>query len=155
MAARAELEALISADLRAITSGSSGVGQRFARQHHLRSTDLHALLHLMVAETAGEPLSLGQLRERLDLSAAAVTYLVDRVVSAGHVRREADHDDRRKVLLRLEGDAMALGRDFFRPLGAHLYAAVADLPDEDLHAAHRVVAAMRVAMSAFEGELRA
>jgi hypothetical protein len=50
---------------------------------------------------------------------------------------------------------MALGRDFFRPLGAHLQAAVADLPDEDLHAAHRVVAAMTVAISGFEGELRA
>jgi DNA-binding MarR family transcriptional regulator len=155
MASRAELEALLSADLRAITSGSSRVGQHFGRLHHVRSTDLHALLHIMVAETAGQLLTSGQLCERLDLSGAAVTYLIDRLVGAGHVRREADPADRRKVLLRLQGDAMALGQDFFRPLGAQLHAAVADLFDDDLCAAHAVMTAMMVAMSAFEDELRA
>jgi len=100
MATRAQLEALMWADLRAITAGSGRVGQHFAHLHHLRSTDLHALLHLMVAETAGEPLTAGRLCAHLDLSGAAITYLIDRMVNAGHVRREPHHTDRRKVLLR-------------------------------------------------------
>jgi len=50
---------------------------------------------------------------------------------------------------------MLRGRDFFRPLGAHLHAATAELPDDDLCAARTVMAAMLVAMSAFEDELRA
>jgi DNA-binding MarR family transcriptional regulator len=151
---RAELEKLMSSDLRALTAQSAHVGHYFARQHDLHSTDLQALLHIMVAETAGEPLNSSQLRERIDISNAAITYLVDRVKSAGHVRREAHPTDRRKSLLRLEENAMALGREFFGPLGAHLHSALADLPDDDLLAAHRVLTAMAGAMSTFEDELR-
>jgi len=77
------------------------VGRHFAHQHDLHRSDLQALLHIMVAETAGEPLNSSQLRERMDISNAAITYLVDRVVSAGHIRREADPSDRRKSLHRL------------------------------------------------------
>jgi DNA-binding MarR family transcriptional regulator len=151
---RAELEKLMSSDLRALTAQSAHVGRYFARQHDLHSTDLQALLHIMVAETAGEPLNSSQLRERIDISNAAITYLVDRVKSAGHVRREAHPTDRRKSLLRLEENAMALGREFFGPLGAHLHSTFADLPDDDLLAAHRVLTAMAGAMSTFEDELR-
>jgi DNA-binding MarR family transcriptional regulator len=151
---RSELEKLMSADLRAMTARSDRVGRYFARQHHLHSSDLQALLHIMVAETAGEPLNSTQLRERMDISNAAITYLVDRVMSAGHIRREPDPSDRRKSLLRLESHAMALGREFFGPLGAHMHSAVSDLSDDDLRAAHRALTSMTVAMSTFEDELR-
>jgi DNA-binding MarR family transcriptional regulator len=151
---RAELEKLMAADLRAMTARSDRVGRYFARRHDLHSSDLHALLHIMVAETAGEPLNSTQLRERMDISNAAITYLVDRVTSAGHIRREADPSDRRKSLLRLESNAMALGREFFGPLGTHMHSEVAGLSDDDLRAAHRVLTAMTTAMSAFEDELR-
>ena len=151
---RSELEKLMSADLRAMTARSDRVGRYFARQHDLHSSDLQALLHIMVAETAGEPLNSSQLCERMDISNAAITYLVDRVMSAGHIRREADPSDRRKSLLRLESHAMALGREFFGPIGAHMHSAVSDLSDDDLRAAHRALTSMTVAMSTFEDELR-
>ena len=48
---------------------------------------------------------------------------------------------------------MELARAFFTPLGAHLRSALAELPDADLKAAHRVLTAMTAAMSAFESEL--
>ena len=44
----------------------------------------------MVAETAGTPLTMAQLRQRMDVSPAAITYLVDRMIDAGHFRRESD-----------------------------------------------------------------
>jgi DNA-binding MarR family transcriptional regulator len=113
------------------------------------------LLHIMVAETAGEPLTLAKLRQRMDVSPAAITYLVDRMVDAGHIRREADPEDRRKSLLRYEKPGMALARCFFTPLGAEVRAALADLPDRELAAAHRVFTAMIEAMSTFESRLAA
>jgi DNA-binding MarR family transcriptional regulator len=143
----------MSADMRAVTAQSDRIGRHFARQNNVSGNDFHALLHVMVAETAGKPLTMAQLRQRMDVSPAAITYLVDRMIDAGHVRREADPGDRRKALLRYEQSGMELAHDFFSPLGAHLSAALADLPDEDLLAAHRVFAAMIAAMSTFEGEI--
>lgn len=152
---RAELEKLMSADMRAITAQSDRIGRYFARGHDVSGSDFHALLHIMVAETAGTPLTLAQLRERMDVSPAAITYLVDRMIDAGHIRREPDPADRRKSLLRYENSGMALARDFFSPLGVHLRRALEDLPDRDLIAAHRVFAAMISSMSTFEDELAA
>lgn len=150
---RAELEKMMSADMRAITAVSDRIGRHFARRNDVTSSDFHALLHIMVAETAGAPLTLAQLRQRMDVSPAAITYLVDRMIDAGHIRREPDPADRRKSLLRYEKPGMALARGFFTPLGAQLRSALADLPDRDLAAAHRVFDAMVTAMSAFEAQL--
>ncbi|OBI87112.1 MarR family winged helix-turn-helix transcriptional regulator [Mycobacterium sp. 1245805.9] len=151
---RAELEKQLSADMRAITSQSDRIGRRFARLNGVSSSDFHALLHIMVGETAGTPLTLAQLRQRMEVSPAAITYLVDRMIDVGHIRREPDPDDRRKWLLRYEESGMALARDFFGPLGDLLNAALADLSDRDLLAAHRVFTAMIAAMSTFEDERR-
>ena len=150
---RAELERQLSADIRAITARSDRVGRHFARVNEVSSNDFHALLHIMVSETAGVPLTLAQLRQRMDVSPAAITYLVDRMIAAGHIRREPDPEDRRKWLLRYQENGMSLAHEFFRPLGAHLSAAMADLSDKDLDAAHRVFTAMIDAMTTFEGEL--
>ncbi|ORB87425.1 MarR family transcriptional regulator [Mycobacterium kansasii] len=152
---RAELERLLSADLRAITAHSDRVGRYYARQNDLSHGDFHALLHLMVAETAGTPLTPAQLSQRLDVSAAAITYLADRMIDAGHIRREPDAEDRRKSLLRLQDGSMALAHEFFRPLGEHVRASLAALPDRDLRSAHKVLTAMVAAMSAFESQLYA
>jgi DNA-binding MarR family transcriptional regulator len=150
---RAELEKLMSADMRAITAQSDRIGRYFARRNDVSSNDFHALLHVMVAETAGIPLTMAQLRQRMDVSPAAITYLVDRMIDAGHVRREADPKDRRKALLRYQDSGMELADAFFAPLAVHLHSALAELPDTDLKAAHRVFTAMIAAMSTFESEL--
>jgi DNA-binding MarR family transcriptional regulator len=150
---RADLEKLMSADMRAVTAQSDRLGRYFARQNDVSGNDFHALLHVMVAETAGTPLTMAQLRQRMDVSPAAITYLVDRMIDAGHVRRESDPTDRRKALLRYENSGMELAHAFFTPLGIHLRTALAELPDKDLIAAHRVFTALIEAMSLFEGEL--
>ncbi|HXY65256.1 MAG TPA: MarR family transcriptional regulator [Mycobacterium sp.] len=152
---RADLEKLMSADMRAVTAQSDRIGRYFARQNQVSGNDFHALLHVMVAETAGTPLTMAQLRQRMDVSPAAITYLVDRMIDAGHLRREADPGDRRKALLRYADSGMELAHAFFAPLGIHLRAALADLSDNDLMAAHRVFTAMIASMSTFESELAA
>jgi DNA-binding MarR family transcriptional regulator len=60
-------------------------------------------------------LTLAQLRQRMDVSAAAITYLVDRMIDAGHIRREPDPEDRRKWLLRCEDRGMKLASDSLVP----------------------------------------
>jgi DNA-binding MarR family transcriptional regulator len=150
---RADLEKLMSADMRAVTAQSDRLGRYFARQNDVSGNDFHALLHVMVAETAGTPLTMAQLRQRMDVSPAAITYLVDRMIDAGHLRRESDPADRRKALLRYENSGMELAHAFFAPLGVHVRSALAELPDNDLMAAHRVFSALIDAMSTFEGEV--
>ncbi|BBY65215.1 hypothetical protein MHEL_34580 [Mycolicibacterium helvum] len=138
-----------------MTARSDRVGRYFARSNDVNNTDFHALLHIMVAETAGTPLTPAQLRQRMDLSPPAITYLVDRMIQSGHIRREPDPGDRRKWLLRYEDRGMALAHDFFRPLGSRISAALADITDSDLAAAHKVFTAMISAMAMFEDELGA
>jgi DNA-binding MarR family transcriptional regulator len=147
------LERQLSADVRAMTARSDRVGRHFARANDVNNSDFHALLHIMVAETAGVPLTPAQLRQRMDLSPPAITYLVDRMIESGHIRREPDPRDRRKWLLRYEARGMAMAHDFFRPLGSRLSAAMSDLDDSDLIAAHRVFMAMIEAMTTFENDL--
>ncbi|MEO9013927.1 MAG: hypothetical protein ABI275_01260 [Terrimesophilobacter sp.] len=67
---RADLEKLLSADIRAVTAPSDRTGRYFARQNGVSSSDGHALLHIMVADTAGRPLTMSELRHRKDLIAA-------------------------------------------------------------------------------------
>lgn len=150
---RAALEQQISAYLRIVTAESEQIGRAFAAVHDVRPTDFRALLHVMVAETAGEPVTSGELRQRMGLSGAAITYLVDRMMASGHITRQSDPSDRRKVILRYSDSGLETARAFFAPLGTHSHDAMADLPDADLLAAGRVFTALIEAMRRYQGDL--
>jgi DNA-binding MarR family transcriptional regulator len=152
---RAALEALMAADVRALTAESDQIGRLFAGRHDVAANDFRALLHVMVAETAGTPLTAGELRKRMGMSGAAITYLVERLITSGHFRRESDPADRRKVILRVAEPGSRVARGFFTPLAAQSSTALAPLPDEDLAAAHRTFTALIEAMRAFRGQLEA
>lgn len=150
---RTALERRIAADLRALTAESDQIGRVFAARHELAANDFRALLHIMVAETAGTPLTAGDLRKRMGMSGAAITYLVERMIESGHVRRESDPADRRKVILRVADHGMEVGVRFFTPLAEHTHVALAGLTDEDLAAAHRTFTALIQGMLAFRAQL--
>ena len=150
---RDALESLVSADLRDMSTESDQIGRLFAVSQELRPTDFRALLHIMVAETAGRPITSGGLTERMGLSGAGITYLVDRLIESGHIRRDSHPADRRKVILRYSEPGLDTARLFFNPLRAHTRAAMSDLPDADLAAAHRVFTAIIGAMRHFQTEL--
>lgn len=150
---RVRLEALIAADARALTAESDQLGRVFAAVHQLGPSDFRALLHILVAETAGAPLTSGELRHRMGLSAAAITYLVERMINSGHIRRDTHAEDRRKVILRYSDPGLDTARSFFTPLGMHTRAALDDVSDADLAAAHRVFTALIAAMRHFQSEL--
>lgn len=152
---REALETLIAADARALTAESDQIGRLFAARHRVHPTDFRALLNILVAETAGAPLTSGDLRQKLGVSAAAITYLVERMIGSGHIRRDSDPTDRRKVILRYADRGRETAGAFFTPLAAHIHDALADLPDTDLAGTHRVFTALIGAMRRFQEELKA
>ncbi|MCV7177117.1 MarR family winged helix-turn-helix transcriptional regulator [Mycolicibacterium sphagni] len=151
---RAALESAVVAGVQALSAESDQIGRAFAGTHGLSANDFRALVHVMVAENAGAPLTAGELRNRMGLSGAAITYLVERMIESGHLRRDSDPGDRRKVILRYADHGIEVGRAFFTPLAAHTHHVLADLPDEDLAAAHRVFAAVLTAMTSFRADLQ-
>jgi DNA-binding MarR family transcriptional regulator len=152
---RAQLERRMGADLRDLTSESDWISRSFAEQNHVSANEFRALLFVMLAEGAGVQLTAGELRKQMGLSGAAITYLVERMAEHGHLRRETDPSDRRKVILRYGEHGMSVAVEFFGKLSKHNEQAMAHLPDEDLEAAHRVFSAMVEGMRSFRDELPA
>ena len=146
---------MLSADLRALTAQSDRIGRTFAELHGLSANEFHALLHIMVAEDAESPLTAGQLQLRIGLTHSGITHLVDRMITAGHIRRDTDPTDRRKVILRYEDHGMYIARIFFRHLGAANRRALVGLSDQELAAAHTVIDALTASMDEFSNELHA
>jgi DNA-binding MarR family transcriptional regulator len=152
---RDALEAMIAADVRAMNAESDQIGRHFAGRHDVSANDFRALLHIMVAETAGTPLTAGELRRRMGMSGAAITYLVERMIASDHLLRESDPADRRKVILRVADNGMDVARGFFTPLAEQTRIALAGLSESDLRAAHRTFTALIDAMHAFRAQLDA
>ncbi|MEU2042991.1 MarR family winged helix-turn-helix transcriptional regulator [Nocardia niwae] len=147
------LETDIAADIRALTAISEQIGQVFARTNDLRANDFRALMHVATAEIEGAPLTAGGLGKLMGISSSAVTYLVERMIESGHLRRAADPADRRRVILHYDEHGMDVARGFFTPLGRRTRAAMADLADADLRGAHRVLVAVIQAMREYHDEL--
>jgi len=150
---RDALESMIAADVRAMNAESDQIGRHFAGRHDVAANDFRALLHIMVAETAGTPLTAGDLRKQMGMSGAAITYLVERMIASDHLLRESDPTDRRKVILRVADHGIDVARGFFTPLAEQTHLALAGLSDADLRAAHRTFAALIDAMHAFRIQL--
>ncbi len=74
-------------------------GARLARQHGLHPTDAWALIALADVQPAAlaHPRPAGRLAQLLELIASKVTALVDRLQWIGHVRRQGDPADRRRI----------------------------------------------------------
>ena len=139
---RAALEREIGADLRALTAVSDQLGHIFARSNSLRPNDFRALLHIATAEYEGVPLTPGRLGTLMGMSSAAVTYLVERMIESGHLRRAGDESDRRRVLLYHDEPGRVAAEDFFVPVGQSTRAAIADFGVDDLRTTHRVLSAI-------------
>lgn len=79
----------------------------------VRVIDVQAVDHVVSAD---EPLGPVELGERLGIRSASATALVDRLVHAGHLTREPDGHDRRRVALHATDHARAEVRQVLAPL---------------------------------------
>lgn len=104
--------------LRRHGAASTRLVQAFAIGRGMHHSDLQALVAIITADDAGEPLTPARLREHIGLSSAGTTYVVDRLEEAGYVRRTQDHPtNRRLVRLRYTERGLATVAAFFRPIG--------------------------------------
>ena len=83
-------------ELRRLQTAMSDSESALARRMGLGPSDLAAMTHLA---SVRQPVGPGWLSARLGLTPAAATELVDRLERVGHVSRERDHNDRRRVNL--------------------------------------------------------
>ncbi|MGW1867642.1 MarR family winged helix-turn-helix transcriptional regulator [Streptomyces mauvecolor] len=102
--------------LRAVTVEFGLRQAEFAARNGMHSTDVRALICLLDAARAEEAATAGLLGTRLGLNSAGTTAVIDRLERLGHVKRIRDEYDRRRVLLRVEPEAVRLGWEFFGPL---------------------------------------
>jgi DNA-binding MarR family transcriptional regulator len=134
----AVMQDLIDA-LRVFTVETDVFVDGFARAHGLGRSDLNAIMWISTGASAGEPMTIGELGRRLGLSPAATTALVDRLETVGHVIRERDPDNRRRVIVRMQDQALRLAVAFFVPLGTSMRRAAGDFTDAELAGAAAVV----------------
>ncbi|NJP32407.1 MarR family winged helix-turn-helix transcriptional regulator [Micromonospora thermarum] len=152
---REQLVADITNNLRRYAVDAQHVGHAFAGLHGLGATDLQALIAVMDAELHGDPITPGRLGEQLNLSSGSVTALIDRLERGGHIRRDRNATDRRKVLLHYADQGAAVAMEFFQPLGRRTDAVMADFTDDELETVHRFMTAMSATVREHRDAVRA
>ena len=110
------------------------VGERFLatfdkalRHHHLSRAGREALA---VLEGAREPLSPTTIADRLIVTTASVTSLLDTLERRGLVERRADPSDRRRLLVSITDDGVAVVNAFLPELVALQTAAMSTLSEQ-------------------------
>ncbi len=98
--------------LRAVLVRYGDVARVVAERLGLSPTDVSALEHLLGDPSLG-PVQIGQ---RLGITSAAATALVDRLERAGHVVRRAHPEDRRRRVLEVTPHALAENLRVLAPL---------------------------------------
>lgn len=146
---RAALIAAIVGELQGLSLSSDRIGAAFAARHDLHQTDFRALTAITRAERLGDPLTGRRLADALQLSQAAVSYLVDRLAASGHVWREPDPRDRRQTLLRIGARGREVAGSFFGPLAVTHEVALAPYSAADLELCLRFLADVNGALTAF------
>jgi DNA-binding MarR family transcriptional regulator len=117
-----------------------------ARRLGIGLTDLHAMNHIFSGAVPIGPVELGQ---RLGIRSASATALVDRLERSGHVRRQADQDDRRRVALVPSEQSAARTMAAMAPMLAGIEAAAARLTDAERSAVTRFLTEAAEAMRAY------
>jgi DNA-binding MarR family transcriptional regulator len=99
--------------LRTLQTAMTDAETALARRMRLGQTDMAAMTHLA---SARQPVGPGWLSARLGLTPAAATELVDRLEKVGHLVRERDRTDRRRVNLIPTASSLMEVSDHLRPL---------------------------------------
>ncbi|MET0384498.1 MAG: MarR family transcriptional regulator [Polyangiales bacterium] len=126
--------------------------RRFAASLGLHATDAAALVEIVFAEDKGEPLSPARLSERISLSPAATTAVLNRLELAEHIVRSREHTDRRVVTIRCNPRIQRPATEFFGPLGARMDDLARTYSPELLQELERFVGDMCTTMQRFLDE---
>jgi DNA-binding MarR family transcriptional regulator len=94
---RSDLIAQLRSEIVGYFGAASDFDERVAKKFKLSRTDMRCLDIL----ARQGPMTAGQLSEESGLTTGAVTFLLDRLETAGMVKRRRDTDDRRRVWVEL------------------------------------------------------
>ena len=114
--------------LRVLQTAMTDAETAMARRMRLGQTDMAAMTHLA---SARQPVGPGWLSARLGLTPAAATELVDRLEKAGHLARERDRSDRRRVNLIPTAGSLIEVNDHLRPLLDSVDAVAAEFTEHE------------------------
>ena len=117
------------------------------RHHGLSAAGRQALA---VLEGAGRPLSPTTISERLLVTTASVTSLLDTLERRGLVARLRDPDDRRKLLVSLTEEGRQIVDQFLPEVVALQTAVMAGLSEAERQRLLRSLAAIREAVAAVD-----
>ena len=131
------------ANVVALGLGMGTLTGRFAGATGLHATDVRAL---WVLAEPGAPRTAGELGRRLDLSSAAATRTVDRLERLGYVERVRDAEDRRRVGLRLTGEAEEVTAAFFGRVASSVGEAIGGFTEAELGVVARFLSLINEAM---------
>jgi DNA-binding MarR family transcriptional regulator len=123
--------------LRVLQTAMTDAAAAMARRMRLGPTDMAAMTHLA---SARQPVGPGWLSARLGLTPAAATELVDRLEKVGHLARERDRTDRRRVNLIPTAATLIEVNDHLRPLLDAIDSVAEEFTDEERSAIRRFLA---------------
>ena len=132
--------------LRDLATAGSEATTALARRMAMHPTDLAAMSHIAYA---ADQLGPGELSSRLGITPAATTDLIDRLEAAGHVLRERNPTDRRRVRLVPTESAKAAVRQQLADLLEHLDAVSEDFTPTEREAIQRYLEAAAAAYRDF------
>lgn len=113
---------------------------RALRHHHISRAGREALA---VLEGAGQPLSPTTLAQRLIVTTASVTSLLDTLERRGLVERRPDPADRRRLLVAITDDGLALVDQFLPEVVALQTAVMARLSEPQRRQLVKLLATVR------------
>lgn len=115
-----------------------------ARRHGLSHAALNALA---VIEGAGGPLPTGEVSARMHITTGTTTTVLDTLERNGYVRRLADPDDRRRVLVDVTPAAQAVLDDLLPEVQQMANTVMSVLDDKALHALLDTLAAIEASVA--------
>ncbi len=127
----------------------NALANRALRQHRLSPAGRQALA---VLEGAGRPLSPTTIAERLLVTTASMTSLLDTLERRGFVTRSPDPDDRRKVLVTLTEHGRQVVDRFLPQVVAVQTALMAGLTETQRHQLLESLATLREAINTLNAD---
>jgi DNA-binding MarR family transcriptional regulator len=119
------------------------------RHHRLSAAGRQALA---ILEGAGEPLSPTTIAERLIVTTATVTSLLDTLEKRGLLVRQADTSDRRKLLISITDEGRTIVDAFLPEIIALQTAVMAKLSEPQRRQLLRSLAVVREGIATIEAE---
>lgn len=122
---------------------SERAASKSAREYmKLGETDMKALRFLIAARNQSMGVTPGMIAQHLEVTPAAMTKILDRLESGGHVRRIPHEKDRRRLTIEVSDSTRLDARASIGRNHAHRFHAVASLAEEDRAAVLRFYRAL-------------